>query len=120
MGKGLSNAEYTKFWKEQMMAKETINVNGKRMNKMEEIVKLLKKLNEEMYTEEQREELGYPISVVIRADGSGRLEQGNYPERLYQFVDLAELEEFLKAGQLSRLAMVRMRDYQEFAKVKGQ
>lgn len=93
------------------------NINGKRMNKLEEIIKLLQKLNEDLYTTEQLEANGYQFTITLKADGSGVIEQHDYPETLYNFCCLGELEEFLKADTLHKLTAIRC-DVQ-FNSVKG-
>jgi hypothetical protein len=89
------------------MKSEPINVNGKRLNKLEEIVKLLKKLNEDMFSEEEREQEGYPMSIDLRADGSGTVRNGAITINIYTFSDLVDLERFLKASRREQYLMGR-------------
>jgi hypothetical protein len=96
--------------------KEQINVNGKRLNKLEEVVRLLQKLNEDLYSKEQIEENGYPFSLYLKADGSGDIE-GN--EILFRFDTTLQLEEYLKAGALQKLIMTRGSVFNECSKRKG-
>jgi hypothetical protein len=87
--------------------KQTINVNGKRMNKLEEILKLLQKLNEDFYTEEERENNGYPICLLLKADGSGQLERAEYPEVVFSFNGLDMLECFLRSNRRNQFMMAQ-------------
>jgi hypothetical protein len=89
------------------MKSEPINVNGKRLNKLEEIVKLLKKLNEDMFSEEEREQEGYPMSIDIRADGSGMIRNRVLLCDVFTFGDLYDLERFLKASRREQYLMGR-------------
>jgi hypothetical protein len=85
-----------------------INVNGRKVNKLEEIVRLLAKLNEDHYTEEEREKEGYPIIVTVRADGSGDLCDGGDLSTVYRFNSLSGLESFLKANRRQQLMLSRV------------
>jgi hypothetical protein len=91
-----------------MQNKKTINVEGKRMNKLEEIVRLLQKLNEDFYTEEERIKEGYPIEICLSADGSGTIEHRQiFPFVVYPFCDSMELEAFLKGNHREQFFMSR-------------
>lgn len=87
------------------MKDEKPNITGKRKNKLEEIVGLLQKLNEDFSTEEKLEKEGYHITVEFKCDGSGNIYQQDYPESLYAFNDLIELETFLKADRKEQYLM---------------
>ena len=87
---------------------EKININGRKLNKLEETVKLVKKLNEEWYDTEEK---GYPLYVVINADGSGAVEQRDWPETIYTFDCLETLNAFLNATQLQKAMLLRNNGY---------
>jgi len=90
--------------KVNMVNKKEININGKKLNKLEETIKLLQKLNEQLFDTESE---GYPVSITLRADGSGYIIQRDYPEVLFKFASLIQLEGFLKADYKNRLIAMR-------------
>lgn len=88
-----------------MQERQQVNVNGKRLNKLEEIVRLLQKLNEELYSKEYLEQNGYPLELHLVCNGSGYLQDSPYYE-MFRFEDLGMLERFLRAQQLERFALL--------------
>jgi hypothetical protein len=87
------------------VSKETINVNGKRLNKLEEIVRLLQKLNEDHYSKEELETGGYPIELVLQANGGGSIRLPEFPCRSYVFDNTELLYNFLTANRRTQLQM---------------
>lgn len=88
------------------MKEEKVNVNGRRLNKLEEVIKLIQKLNEDHYTEQEREEYGYPIHLVLLASGEGNIYDRSNGRVILRFENIIELEEFLKADRRTQLEFV--------------
>ena len=86
------------------MQQKTINVSGRKVNKLEEMIGLLAKLNEDHYNEEERGKIGYPIRLILLADGSGQLSDWQAGQ-VYRFDSLKEAEDFLKAGRKNQMRM---------------
>jgi len=88
------------------MQQKTINVNGRRVNKLEEIVQLLAKLNETSYSKEILDTCGCPIQIHLEADGSGVIWQKG-GGTVYNFSDVVDLETFLKAEKGMQFRMIQ-------------
>ena len=107
---------------------EKISINKRKLNKLEETVKLLQKLNEEWYNTEEE---GYPIHIVISANGSGEVIERHQPapgtrlrwapdHTIYTFEYLDTLNAFLNATKLQRAMLLRNNGFAEGLSCKGE
>ena len=83
------------------------NINGKRLNKLEEVVKLLQKLNEDYFIKEELDEKGYPIHLMLECDGSGTLEDKSRHYGIYNFSSTEDLYQFLTANKITQLVLAK-------------
>lgn len=97
---------------------EKINVNGKRLNKLEETVKLLQKLNENYLEKTELDEGGYTLRILLNADGSGVIEDLS-KGWVFAFDTTVELDEFLKANRYTQLILAQAAVYKSALKKKG-
>lgn len=74
-------------------------------DKLQQTLSLVGKLNERMIAEMEEEE---QISLHIHSDGSGSLVECPGLRTVFEFENVAELTEFLEAGPLKQIKMLRV------------